>query len=110
MTTATEILRDRIRTQLKSALASLGLEPDSIYFNGVNNLEERLVTHSLSLTEEALDKRLHRDEYPDGVDYSGLTHAGIFSKAYSFEDEHRITSLTLEKLSACVNDCLKIDE
>lgn len=110
MPTTTDILRDRIRTELKTALATLGLDPDSVYVNGVNNLEERLVTHSLSLTEEALDKRLHRDEYPSGVDYSGLTHIALFNKAYTFEDEHRITSLTLENLSACVNACLKISE
>ncbi|MFP3517423.1 hypothetical protein SB766_14625 [Pseudomonas sp. SIMBA_077] len=110
MPTTTDILRDRIRTELKTALVTLDLDPDSVYVNGVNNVDERLVTHSLSLTEEALDKRLHRDEYPNGVDYSGLTHIALFTKAYTFEDEHRITALTLENLSACVNACLKISE
>ena len=110
MTTGTDTLRELIRTQLKAALNSLGLDPDSVYFNGVNNLEEQLVIHSLSLTEEALDKRLHRDEYPNGVSYSGLTTSGFFAKAYSFDDEHRITSLTHENMAACVNACLKISE
>ncbi|KQB53102.1 hypothetical protein AQS70_02665 [Pseudomonas endophytica] len=109
MTTLREILRERIRAQLKTDLSPLGLDPDSVYINGVNNLEERMVIDSSSLTEDALDRRLHNSEYPNGVTYSSAT-AGIFSKAYTFEDEHRITSLTLENAAAYVTACLNIPE
>ena len=110
MSTATDILRDKIRKLLKNDLASLGLDPDSVYLNGVNNLEERLVIDSRSLTEEALDKRLHRNEYPNGVSYIEISTAGFFSKPYSFDEAHRVNDLSPSNLSAMVTHCLRIAE
>lgn len=85
-------LAKTVRPLLSAALA--GINPDEVFFNGVNNLTERLVIHSASLTNEAVQRILEKDE----PTYTFIT-GGVFSVAYSFADEHRVSGLDPENLT-----------
>jgi hypothetical protein len=87
-------LAERVRPALKAALAQHGLnpdlDPDRVYVNGVNTLEERLVIYSQSLTNETVQMLL--EQHPPSPWTSD--HIGLFFVAYSFEDEHRVPDCT----------------
>ncbi|WP_225775248.1 hypothetical protein [Pseudomonas sp. Marseille-Q5115] len=90
----TDELAARVRTELETVLAEQGLNnlpaPDRIYLNGVNNLEERLVIYSQTLTEETT-RRIQEQDPPSAWVSDTF---GVFFVAYSFEDEHRIPDVS----------------
>jgi hypothetical protein len=83
-------LAARVREALLAMLPDYGvspdLSPDDLYLNGVNNLEERLVIYSESLTYATTRQILEQD--PPSP-YAGNT-LGVFFVPHSFEDEHRV--------------------
>lgn len=98
----TEIIREKARSSLNAALESWNLNADAVYINGVNNLTERLVISSRSLTEEAVQRILEKDE----PSYS-FRATGLFSAAYSFADEHRVNGPDAETLSGIVTKLVR---
>lgn len=86
----TDELAARVRAELETVMAERGLNglpaPDRIYLNGVNNLEERLVIYSRTLTEETTRRIQEQDPPSPWVSDT----FGVFFVAYSFEHEHRI--------------------
>lgn len=93
-----EALRVRVRPLLTEAT---NLNPDNVYLNGVNNMTERLVIGSSSLTEEAVRRILEKD-----VPSYSYANAGLFSVAYSFADEHRVEGPDAETLSRIITDVI----
>jgi hypothetical protein len=98
---STEIIREKARNLLNAALENWNLNPDAVYLNGVNNMTERLVLSSLSLTEEAVQRTLEKD-LPA---YSYINEA-LFSVAYSFADEHRVEGPDAETLKRIITDII----
>ncbi|MDY7568183.1 hypothetical protein QN400_00410 [Pseudomonas sp. RTC3] len=96
---STEIIREKARNLLNAALENWNLNPDAVYFNGVNNMTERLVIASISLTEEAVDKTLEKD-----LPTYSYVNGGLFSVAYSFADEHRVEGPDAETLSRIITE------
>lgn len=97
-----EALRNNVRPLLRTALEAWNLNPDAVYINGVNNLTERLVISSTSLTEEAVQRILDKDE----PSYSFVA-AGLFSAAYSFAGEHRVEGPDADTLSEIVAELIR---
>lgn len=81
---------------------ALGLNPDAVFLNGVNDQTERLVTFSASLTDEAVQRILDKDE----PTYS-FVNAGLFSAPYSFADEHRVEGPDAEALTEIVANLVR---
>jgi hypothetical protein len=98
----TDINRDKVRSLLNEALAPWNLDANTVYINGVNNLTERMVISSASLTEEAVQRILEKDE----PTYS-FRAAGLFSVAYSFADEHGVEGPDAEMLSDIVAELVR---
>ncbi|WP_263262686.1 hypothetical protein [Pseudomonas sp. RIT-PI-S] len=96
-----EQLAERVYAELLAAMAEHGLSPDlnpdQVYLNGVNNLEERLVIYSESLTY-ATTRRILEQDPPSPVD-SDTDTLGVFFVAYSFADEHRVPDHTPAQVS-----------
>jgi hypothetical protein len=97
-----EAMRVTVRPLLRTALEAWNLDPDTVYINGVNDLTERLVIVSNSLTEGAVQHILEKDE----PSYSFRT-AGLFSVAYSFADEHRVDGPDAETLSGIIANLVR---
>lgn len=99
-----EELALRVREELAETFAQHGLDPaldpDHLYINGVNNLEERLVISSQSLTSETTLRILDQDPPSDWSDET----AGIFRVPYSFEDEHRVPDMTVLAASRLIEE------
>jgi hypothetical protein len=94
---STEIIREKARNLLNAALENWNLNPDAVYLNGVNNMTERLVIGSVSLTEEAVEKTLEKN-----LPSYSYANAGLFSVAYSFADEHRVEGPDAETLNRII--------
>lgn len=92
-------LSTRVHAELLAILPDYGispeLDPDDLYLNGVNNLEERLVIYSENLTYATTRQILEQDPPSH---YGGDT-LGVFFVPYSFEDEHRVPDHSPAQLS-----------
>lgn len=80
------ILQHKSRWRLAEALQGKGVHtaPDDLFINSVNDPDEGLVIHHVSLVEAVVD----------GVQNSGAPaytepHSGVFSVRASFEKDHR---------------------
>lgn len=84
-----EELKQNARVLLDSALQEqrIDLLADQIYINSINDHAERLVTHSESLPVLVANALLNNERPNITASFSG-----VFSVAYSFEDEYRIDS------------------
>jgi hypothetical protein len=98
---STEIIREKARNLLNAALENWNLNPDAVYLNGVNNMTERLVIGSVSLTEEAVEKTLEKN-----LPSYSYANAGLFSMAYSFADEHRVEGPDAETLNRIITQVI----
>lgn len=87
MTTAFETHKNNASELLDNALQQEGinLPADQIYINSVNNHTEKLVIHSESLPVLVANALLDNERPNITASFSG-----VFSVAYSFEDEYRI--------------------
>jgi hypothetical protein len=81
-----EILISQVRPVLASELAEWNIDPDAVYFNAVDNLENRTVIDSATLCETAVTA-IQNKENPTYPNWGG---SGFFSEAYSFADVDRI--------------------
>ncbi|MDB5983550.1 MAG: hypothetical protein JWQ69_4565 [Pseudomonas sp.] len=97
-----EALRAKVRPLLRTALQAWNLDPDTVYLNGVNDPSDRLVISANSLTDEAVQRILEKDE----PSYAFAT-AGLFSVAYSFADEHRVKGPDVHSLSRIVTELVR---
>ncbi|WP_297832069.1 hypothetical protein [Pseudomonas sp.] len=95
-----ENLANTVRPLLSAALS--GMNPDEVFINGVNNLTERLVIDSTSLTNATVQCILDKEE----PTYS-FVNAGLFSVAYSFADEHRVSGPDAEALSEIITNLVR---
>lgn len=80
------ILQHKARWRLAEALLGKGVNatPDDLYINSVNDPDEGLVIHHVSLVEAVVDA-VQNAEPPV---YS-QSHSGIFSMRAAFEKAHR---------------------
>ncbi|MEA9978052.1 MULTISPECIES: hypothetical protein [unclassified Pseudomonas] len=93
-------IANTVRPLLSDALS--GLNPDEVFINGVNNLTERLVISSTSITNAAVQCILDKEEPA----YS-FVNAGLFSVAYSFADEHRMEGPDASALSEIISNLVR---
>ena len=91
-----EELKQILRQDLINELGPWQLDPDKTYINGVNNLDERLVTYSASVLEEAF-QRVRENDAPSDP-FNPVPQIGLFSVPYSFADEHRINPPDMSKI------------
>lgn len=83
---ALHILQHKARWRLAEALQGKGVDtaPDELFINSVNDPEEGLVIHHLSLVDAVVDA-VQNAEPPDYAE----SHTGVFTVRASFEKDHR---------------------
>lgn len=81
-----EEIKQQIHAFLSARLSEWSVDPDTVYITGVNNLEERVVIFSQTISQEAWD-RVYENDAPVYID---SPTSGLFSVQYSFADEHRV--------------------
>ncbi|BFT61321.1 hypothetical protein [Pseudomonas moorei] len=89
-----ELNIERVRAMLHARLSGRGINVDKVYVNGINKLDEPLVTYSQTLVWAFL-LQLQDRETP----YFEGEHLGLFTEPYTFDPDFRFKGLDFDELN-----------
>ena len=90
---------ERVRAILHARISGRGIDVDRVYINGVQSLEDPLVTYSQTLVW-AIYLKLQDSEIP----YFEGDHMGLFSEAYTFDSKYRFKGLEFDEVNGLAAD------
>ena len=94
---------ERVRAILHAKVSGRGIDVNKVYVNGVNALENPLVTYSQTLVW-AFFLKLQEGEVP----YFEGEHLGLFSEAYTFDSQYRFKGLEFDEVNGLGADMAQI--
>lgn len=94
---------ERVRAILHAKVSGRGIDVNKVYVNGVNTLEDPLVTYSQTLVW-AFFLKLQDGEVP----YFEGEHLGLFSEAYTFDSQYRFKGLEFDEVNGLGADMAQI--
>lgn len=94
---------ERVRAILHAKVSGRGIDVNKVYVNGVNALENPLVTYSQTLVW-AFFLKLQEGEVPC---FEG-EHLGLFSEAYTFDSQYRFKGLEFDEVNGLGADMAQI--
>jgi hypothetical protein len=91
-------IKHEIRAVLTNELAEWSIDPDKVYINGVTDPVEKLVIYCRSLSDAAWECVYENIAFNFSTETSGL-----FNVAYSYADEHRVSTPAMAKVAQVIN-------
>lgn len=94
---------ERVRAVLHARVSGRGIDVDKVYVNGVQSLEDPLVTYSQTLVW-AFYLKLQDGEVP----YFEGEHLGLFSQGYTFDSMYRFKGLEFDEVNGMGADIANV--
>ena len=92
---------ERVRSFLNQQLQPFGVDCENIYINTVNNI----VDESLTFSQDLLGLGMDTLEWGTVQSHNDW-ESGVFSKANTFQDMHRMLQLPIERVEAMMRELL----